>query len=102
MLLPSLTRILRQLGSNIRTARLRRRFTTVQVAERAGITRQTLYSIEKGEPTVGLGNYAKTLMVLGLEKDLLQVAADDVLGRKLQDAELETRRRAPRRHAIKK
>jgi transcriptional regulator with XRE-family HTH domain len=100
-MLPFLARILSELGANIRAARLRRRLSTIQVAERAGITRQTLHAIEKGAPTVGMGNYAHVLMVLGLEKDLLQVAADDVLGRKLQDAELETRRRAPRRSRSK-
>jgi len=95
--LPSLARILGELGSNIRAARLRRHLGTVQVAERAGISRQTLHHIERGEPTVGMGNYAQVLLVLGLEKDLLRLAADDALGRKLQDAELATRRRAPRR-----
>jgi hypothetical protein len=36
--------------------------------------------------------------VLGLEENLSQVAADDVLGRKLEDARLtETRRRAPKK-----
>lgn len=96
-MLPSLARILAELGGRIRAARLRRRLSAVQVAGRAGITRQTLHAIEKGSGTVGMGNYAVVLLVLGLEKDLLHVAADDVLGRKLQDAALETRsaRRKP-------
>lgn len=96
-MLPSLARILSELGANIRTARLRRRLSAVQVAERAGMTRQTLYAIERGDPRTALGNYAQVLLALGLEKDLLRVGADDVLGRKLQDARLETPRRAPRR-----
>jgi transcriptional regulator with XRE-family HTH domain len=96
-MLPYLQRVLTQMGAQIRAARLRRRLTSVQVAERAGISRQTLYAIEKGASTVSLGNYAHTLLVLGLEKDLLQLAADDVLGRKLQDAALGTGQRAPRR-----
>lgn len=97
MLLPTITRTLVELGGNIRLARLRRRLSAVQVAERAGITRQTLYAIERGVPSVGLGNLALVLFVLGLDRDLLKVAADDVLGRKLQDAALETPERAPRR-----
>lgn len=98
-MLPSLNRILKEFGANIRLARLRRRLTAVQVAERAGITRQTLNAIERGGPGTALGNYAQVLFVLGLEKDLLQVASDDVLGRKLQDARLVVRKRAPKRRS---
>jgi transcriptional regulator with XRE-family HTH domain len=96
-MIPSLSRILAELGAHIRPARLRRRLSAVQGAERAGITRQTLYAIERGEPGTALGNYAQVLLVLGLEKDLLRVGDDDTLGRKLQDARLTTPRRAPRR-----
>jgi transcriptional regulator with XRE-family HTH domain len=95
--LPSLLRTMATLGEQLRLARLRRRLGTVQVAERAGIARQTLYRIERGDPAVGLGLYAQVLLVLGLEKDLLKVAQDDVLGRKLQDAQLPTKQRAPKR-----
>ncbi len=97
--LPSITRLLDELGSNIRLARLRRHLSTVQVAERAGIARQTLYNVERGDPAVSLLNYALVLHVLGLEKDLAKVGADDVLGRKLQDQALATPKRAPRRNA---
>ena len=90
-------KILKGLGENIRLARLRRKLNTQQVAERAGIGRRTLYEIEKGKPSVGIGNYAKVLTVLGLEDDLLNVAKDDVLGRKLQDAKLIIKERAPKR-----
>ena len=90
-------KIVRELGENIRFARLRRKLSTQQVAERAGIGRRTLYEIEKGKPSVGIGNYAQVLSVLGLENDLLNVAKDDVLGRKLQDAKLTIKGRAPKR-----
>jgi transcriptional regulator with XRE-family HTH domain len=95
--IPAITRILDELGANIRMARLRRHLSTVQVAERAGIARQTLYHVERGDPAVSLLNYALVLHVLGLEKDIAKVAADDVLGRKLQDQALDTPKRAPRR-----
>jgi transcriptional regulator with XRE-family HTH domain len=96
-LLPKTERILHTLGENIRLARLRRRLTTIQLSERAGISRSTLYAVEKGTPGVSLGSYMQVLHVLGLEKDLLSVAQDDELGRKLQDAGLLTKKRAPKR-----
>ncbi|MEA4905222.1 hypothetical protein SDC9_194611 [bioreactor metagenome] len=96
VLLPRLTRVLGDLGGNIKLARLRRKLTAEQVAERAGISRSTLWQIEKGAPSVSLGTYAQVLFVLGLEKDLQSIAKDDVLGRKLQDAELSVGKRAPK------
>jgi transcriptional regulator with XRE-family HTH domain len=97
VLLPKLTKILGELGENIKLARLRRKLTMKQVAERAGISRSTLWQIEKGLASVSLGTYAQILFVLGLEKDLLLIARDDALGRKLQDAELLVGKRAPKK-----
>ena len=85
---PRLAKLLKDVGENIRLARLRRHLSTLLVAERAGMTRMTLRAIEKGEPTVSLGAYANVLFSLGLENDLTLLAKDDVLGRKLQDIEL--------------
>ena len=96
-LLPRLTRLLSRLGENLRLARLRRAYSAETVAQRAGITRKTLYRIERGDPAVSVGIYARVLQALGLEADLEKVAADDVLGRKLQDSKLRPRERAPKR-----
>src|SRR5262245_7484187 len=86
--LPSSDKILKRLGENIKLARKRRKLTTEQVSERADISRATLWQVEKGSASVALGIYCQVLFVLGLEKDLLKIAADDELGRKLQDAGL--------------
>ena len=97
ILLPKTKRILQTVGENIKLARLRRKLSAEQVAERANIARTTLHSIEKGAETVSIGAYLMVMMVLGLEKDFLQLAKDDVLGRKLQDAQLPYRERAPKK-----
>lgn len=97
VLFPRLTRILGEMGENIKLARLRRKLTTAQVAERAGISRSTLWQVEKGLPSVSLGTYAQVLFILGLEKDLQLIAKDDLLGRKLQDADLPVGKRAPKK-----
>lgn len=88
VLFPKYQKILEQMGENIKLARKRRSFTTIQVAERAGIDRSTLYEIEKGKSSVSLGAYFNTLRVLGLQDDFLKLAADDEYGRKLQDLKL--------------
>lgn len=97
VILPKTKRILIELGENIKLARLRRKLSSEQVAERANISRPTLTAIEKGSPTVSMGSYLLVLQVLGLEKDFLLLAKDDELGRKLQDAKISTGERAPKR-----
>lgn len=85
---PKYNLLLEQMGENIKLARKRRKLTTIQVAERAGIARSTLYLIEKGDASVTLGAYFNVLRVLGLQNDIMKLAADDDFGRKLQDLEL--------------
>jgi transcriptional regulator with XRE-family HTH domain len=95
-LLPQLVRYLTETGENIRLARLRRKLSTAQVAERAGIGRPTLLAIERGRPSVRIGAYLQVLFVLGLEKNVLLLANQDPLGQKLQDVGLQLRERAPK------
>lgn len=97
VLLPNQQKILTTLGENIKFARLRRGFSTDLVAERAGISRATLWSVEKGSPSVAMGIYVAVLNALKLEKDLLKVASDDELGRKLQDLNMNVRMRSPKK-----
>jgi transcriptional regulator with XRE-family HTH domain len=97
VILPRNLKILASLGEQIQLARLRRRFSAQQVAERAGISRKTVYHIEQGSPAVSMGSYLQVLFVLGLEQDLSLLASADPLGRKLQDAGIMTARRAPKK-----
>ncbi len=92
-------RLLEGVGANLRLARLRRKDSVETIAQRAGISRKTLYRVEQGDPAVALGIYARVLQALRLEQDLELLAKDDELGRKLQDADLPLRQRAPKRRA---
>ncbi len=86
-------RALHKLGRDIRDARLRRRIATAIMAQRASISRTTLNKIEKGDPSVSLGNYASVLFVLGLS-DRLATLADvrsDSVGLELDEESLPQR-----------
>jgi transcriptional regulator with XRE-family HTH domain len=65
----------------------------VVVANRAGISRQTLYRFERGDPAVAVGIYATVLFVLGLiEKLAILAAADsDIVGLALDEERLPKR-----------
>ena len=70
------------------------------VAERANISRATLWSIEKGSPSVSIGNYAAVLHAMNnMDPDSLLIAKDDELGRNLQDLKLITKKRVVNRGA---
>lgn len=95
--LPSTERILNTMGEQIKLARLRRQLSVELIAERAGISRATLWSVEKGSPSVAIGIYAAVLHALNnLDKDLLLVAKDDEFGRKMQDLNMQVKKRAPK------
>lgn len=92
-LLPKEKQILELLGEKLKLARLRRKLTTEQLAERANIGRTSLWHVEKGSEHISIGIYLQVLSVLGLADDLKKIAEDDTLGRKLQDAGLITKKR---------
>ena len=87
-LFPNHQRLLEQLGERLRLARKRRKLTTGQVAERAGISRSTLYHLELGEANSSMGTLLQVLVALRLEDDLALLGKDDVLGQRMMDAEL--------------
>ena len=97
VIMPDTQKILERMGEQIKLARLRRGLSAELASERAGISLATLWAVEKGSPSVAIGIYAAVLHALNnLDTDLLKVAEDDQLGRKLQDLNLPVRKRAPK------
>jgi transcriptional regulator with XRE-family HTH domain len=101
-LVPRVVRLLDGFGTLLKLARLRRKYSAEVVAQRAGITRRTLSKVEQGDPAVALGIYARVMQVLRLENDLALLAKDDELGRKLQDAGITSKLRAPKQRSAER
>ena len=96
--MPDTQRVLENMGEQIKLARLRRNLSVELIAERADISRATLWAVEKGTPTVSIGAYAAVLHAIGgMDKDLELVAKDDEYGRRMQDYNLITPKRAKKR-----
>lgn len=82
---PAAQRQIKALGERLLAARLRRRLSRDVVAARVGVSRLTLAKLEKGNPSTSLATLLRLLQVLNLADDIDRLAADDELGRKLQD-----------------
>ena len=91
-------RAVRELGLDIREARLRRNLPMQVLADRAFTSRTTLGRVERGDPGVSMGIYAAVLHSLGLLDGLRRTAslAEDEVGQALASAALPTRARARR------
>jgi transcriptional regulator with XRE-family HTH domain len=91
-------RAVRKLGKDIRDARLRRRIPTAVLAQRASISRMTLYKVENGDTNVSMGTYATLLFALGMIDRIgnLADAEQDTLGRQLEEERLPKRVRLRR------
>ncbi|WP_025884187.1 helix-turn-helix domain-containing protein [Porphyromonas uenonis] len=88
---------MQEVGEQIKLARLRRNLSIAQVAERATCSTLTVSRIERGTPSVSIGIYLRVLYALQLEDDILYIAREDELGRRLQDLSLVARRRASKK-----
>jgi transcriptional regulator with XRE-family HTH domain len=72
---------LSKLGADISLARRARKIAVADFAERAGISRATLYRLENGDAGVSLNTLAMALQVLGrldLLTNLIDASHDDV------------------------
>jgi transcriptional regulator with XRE-family HTH domain len=67
-------RALKTLGSNLRTARIRRKLTLEEVAQKIGVSRRILGDMEKGKPSTAIGIYVASLWALDLLPHLSSVA----------------------------
>lgn len=56
----------RLLGSRVRQARIERRWTVEELAERMGVSPVTLRKVEKGDPTVALGTAFEAATLVGV------------------------------------
>jgi transcriptional regulator with XRE-family HTH domain len=88
VIFPQEQRLLSDLGERLKLARKRRKLSNAVVAQRAGVSRTSVYKVEAGDAGATLGTYLRVLAVLGLEGDVNSLAADDKVGRKLQDLAL--------------
>lgn len=85
---PQVQKRLEDLGMRIKLARLRRKLTIETVANRAKISRTSVWEVEKGSPSVAIGIYVNVLMAIGMLGELDKFLADDPLGRFMQDEDL--------------
>ncbi len=92
-------RTVQKLGRDIREARLRRRIPAAVVAQRASISRTTLYKLEKGDAGVSIGIIGTVLFVLGMGERLGEIVdiTRDEQGLALDEARLPKRIRPKRR-----
>ena len=91
LLMPKAQKSLAILGQNLKLARIRRRISAAMRGERACVSHATLTAIEQGKPSVSMAGYMSVLFCLNMHTDIEKVAADDVLGRELQDLQLPKR-----------
>jgi transcriptional regulator with XRE-family HTH domain len=84
--------VLKRLGRNIRIARLRRRLSRGELAERIGLSRYALADVENGKPTTAIAAYMGALWALGLIRDLREIADPD----KDEEGKILERARSPK------
>jgi transcriptional regulator with XRE-family HTH domain len=89
---------LRKLGRDLAVARCKRGISTADMASRLFVSRDTLWRLERGDPTVSSGTLATAMFVLGLSDRLADLAAPsaDELALGMDEQRLPKRIRGPR------
>jgi transcriptional regulator with XRE-family HTH domain len=89
---------LRKLGRDLALARRKRGIATADMAARLFVSRDTLWRLERGDPTVSAGTLATAAFILNLQDRLANLAApgSDALGLDLDERRLPQRIRRPR------
>lgn len=96
---PRAQRQIQALSKRLRAARMRRSMTQEVMAERVGVSIPTIAKLENGDPSTSLATMLRALTVLGLADDIDLIAAQDTLGRELQDNALRRTNASPRTRA---
>ena len=91
------THTLHKLGRDLALARRKRRISTADMAARLFVSKDTLWRLEKGDPTVAMGTLATAAFILQLHHRLGDVAAPaaDALALSLDKERLPKRIRTP-------
>lgn len=94
--------LLRICGDRVRTARMRRRWSQAELAERMGVERRTVSRLEEGSPGVGVGGLFAALWVLDLLDTARGVAVPeaDKVGAFLEKQRAPKRVRARKREEL--
>src|SRR5437867_1345181 len=89
---------LRKLGRDLAVARRKRGIGTSDMAARLFVSRDTLWRLERGDPTVALGTFVTATFVLGLHERLANLASagSDELALSLDERRLPQRIRRSR------
>ena len=92
------SRALRKLGHDLALARRKRGISTSDMAARLFVSRDTLWRLERGDPSVALGTLVTASFILGLHDRLANLAspASDELALSLDERRLPQRIRRSR------
>jgi transcriptional regulator with XRE-family HTH domain len=93
---PALERqLLLQLGDRLKRLRKARGLGTVEMAAKAGISRNTLRAVESGDPGPSMGTYLRVMSVLGIGAELALLAGDWLAPTPVGSASAQTQQAAP-------